>query len=147
MILDWQADRDHADRHEILDAATGEPLPMSPPYDMIFHADDEASILRYRLRDEEGNCYFALPDGRKVVDQWKVNEARSYGDLATGTEKTEVVYSGAVDATLSDGTTVRVREEDIEIAWAEERKAIRIVPKCEPAAPRQESWRDRPAML
>jgi hypothetical protein len=50
MIVDFQADFDHARRYDIIDAATGRSMADQP----IFYADDETGVYRVYLRDERG---------------------------------------------------------------------------------------------
>jgi hypothetical protein len=50
MIVDFQADFDHARRYDIVDTATGR----SMADQSIFYADDEAGIYRVYLRDARG---------------------------------------------------------------------------------------------
>jgi hypothetical protein len=54
MIVDFQANFDHARRYDIVDAATGLSMADQP----IFYADDEAGIYRVWLTDADG-CYYA----------------------------------------------------------------------------------------
>ena len=60
MIIDYKEDPEHAWEHEILDAETGEPLPMEYPWNKVFYADDEAGILRHYLCDGAGKVLIAL---------------------------------------------------------------------------------------
>jgi hypothetical protein len=70
MIIDYHADPDHADQHDILDADTFQPLPMEPPWSDIFYADDARGILRYHLRDDQGQFFISYADapGTRVPD-------------------------------------------------------------------------------
>jgi hypothetical protein len=60
MIIDYRANADHAHRHRILDARTGEDL----SWMNIVHADDEAGIVRIYVKafHPNGN-YIFLDDG------------------------------------------------------------------------------------
>lgn len=69
MILHWTTEGgvEEARDYEILDAATGEPLPTDLP---IFYADDERGILRYYRLDEAGELYwvYATDPGVRVPE-------------------------------------------------------------------------------
>jgi hypothetical protein len=54
VILDYQADPDHAQRHEILDAETFRPLDAGLP---VFYADDARGVLRMYVRDDAGTGF------------------------------------------------------------------------------------------
>lgn len=56
MIYDRQGDGQHAWRHEILDADSGQPITS----DLIFYADDEAGFYRRYVLDERG-CHTRDP--------------------------------------------------------------------------------------
>lgn len=69
MILDWRKDPEHAKLHEILDAETGEPLPMTSPWSDIFYADDSRGLLKVVKLNESGHVYFEPENSREVA--WK----------------------------------------------------------------------------
>jgi hypothetical protein len=53
MIVDFQADFDHARLYDIIDTATGRSMADQP----IFYADDETGIYRVWLTDADGRYY------------------------------------------------------------------------------------------
>jgi hypothetical protein len=101
MTLDWQADQEHAEQYDILDAATFQSLPEDMP---IFYADDSRGVLRVLKPDAEGNWYVAYEDDHVTPvpdsDRWRRWE--------NGRETTRATC----------------------VAWEEIRKPIRIVRKA-----------------
>lgn len=106
MILDWRQDAAFADLHEIIDAETGQPLPMVPPWDAVCYADDEAGILRTHRFDQKGLAMLVYSDDPSEVvpedDMWTRKDA--------------------------EGNTLN---RPMEVATDEHRKAIKIVRKSE----------------
>lgn len=111
MILDWKADNAHAQQYEILDADTFQPLPMEPPWDSVFYADDSRALLRYHKRDANGRAYLVYAGTDTPVagdDLWARHEV--------------------VNGEIRDVTP------DVEAAWAEVHRRIRIVRKADAQA-------------
>lgn len=105
MILDWEADPAYASLYDIVDADTGESLPMGG-YGSVFYADDDAGILRLYLKDEDGKFFMARQDSPET----KVSDDEPW---------TKTPRDG-------EGLTVPVC-----LAWREEKRRFRIVRKRE----------------
>lgn len=105
MIIDYQEKGSAAGSFEIIDLATNDPLTIHPPYGDVFYADDEAGVIRFYLRDADGNFFMASESEPTVP--------------------------------LADDRPWEERDRDdnllnpVCVAWREERRAIRIVPKAE----------------
>ena len=107
MIIQWNTDEtfDEANRHEIIDLETGLPLPMEPPWNDVFYADDEAGVVRLFIRGDQGDVLVAFESDPQTP---------VLGNL--GPAKYDV-----------DGKILN----PICTAWREEKKAIKIVRKSE----------------
>lgn len=103
--------------HDVIDLETGK-----HPNESIFYADDEAGIYR---------TYLIKPgcEGLRCSVYYLWHKV-THKPLPSG----RTIYRGDWD------------EDDWEVAWAERRRAIKIVPR-QPAAAEQETWRDRSALL
>lgn len=106
MILDFSTqDLVVANGFEIMDLDSGQPLPMVPPYDDLWYADDEQGVIRYYIRSYDGKLMIAREESPDVplMDQ---DQIAKY-DL--------------------EGNPI----ESACVAWKEEKRRIKIVPKSE----------------
>jgi hypothetical protein len=106
MILNYREQVDSFD-FEIVDLETGQSLPMETPYDDVWYADDEKGIIRYYIRNDKNDFMFAKIDSPSDPI-WHANEIAKFDP---------------------DGNPVG--DDEICVAWKEERRSIKIVRKSE----------------
>ena len=113
MIIDYQTDAAHAELYDVVNAGTLEDLTKAM---RIFYADDAAGIVRHYLRDTFGNPYWWTKDGHYQV----------YFDWPKRPSSRQVPFARLPGNEVEERT-----ENDIEIAWEEIQRPIRILRKSE----------------